>query len=79
MKKIILITFIGLALTACDDGGMLDINTPQAKSDAVSRLEATGFDLRIYEFTPQTAAGMQCIFVAGNQKAGLNCFPKLKP
>lgn len=77
MKKIIIATACLLALTACgEDGGYFDGSTKQLKSDAVGRIEATGTDLRLYEFTPQTDAGKQCIFVAGENKAGLTCWDK---
>jgi hypothetical protein len=63
-------------LSACESGSYWDPNTKQLHSDKVGRLEATGEDLRIYEFTPQTAPKTQCVFVAGDRKAGLVCFPK---
>lgn len=63
-------------LVACDAGSILDPNTKKMENDAVGRLEAQGFDLRVYEFTPQTQPGYQCIFVAGEQKAGLYCIQK---
>ncbi len=75
-------TFATLALLAslfligCEDGSYFDPNTKQIKSDAVSRIEATGTDLRLYEFTPRTDATKQCIFVAGDVKAGLTCWTK---
>lgn len=65
-----------VSLAACENGSYFDPNTKQLKSDKVGRLEATGEDLRIYEFTPQTAPHMQCIFTAGNRKGGLVCFEK---
>lgn len=63
-------------LTACEDGSYFDTSTKQMKSDAVSRLEATGEDLRIYEFTPQTDPNVQCIFVAATSKGGPFCWEK---
>lgn len=51
--------------------------TASQEGDAVMRLEATGEDLRVYEFTPNTHPGKQCVFVAGNEgKGGLFCFDK---
>ena len=44
--------------------------------DAVMRLNVQGKNLRVYEFTPQTAPGHTCIFVAGTNKASLDCIPK---
>ena len=81
MKKTVIIAATVAALTAiglsaCEDGGYFDPDTKKMKSDSVSRLEAQGFDLRVYEFTPQTAPHKQCVFVAGERKAGLVCFDK---
>ena len=44
--------------------------------DAVMRLNVQGKNLRVYEFTPQTAPGHTCIFVAGTNKASLDCISK---
>lgn len=67
---------IAIGLMSCEDGGYFSSDTKQGKSDDVMRLEAAGEDLRVYEFTPQTAPNKQCIFVAGTQKGGLVCFDK---
>ncbi len=72
-----LVCVAALALAACGEAGSyFDPNTAQLRNDKVGRLEATGEDLRVYEFTPQTAPEMQCVFVAGDQKGGLSCFAK---
>lgn len=65
-----------LGLAACDDGGFFDPDTPDMRPDKVARLQAPFFDLRVFEFTPQTAPNMQCVFVAGDQKGGVFCFAK---
>ena len=57
-----------------DDGSVL--TTSVKKSDAASRLSAQGGDLRIYEFTPETAPYMQCVFVTGTAKGSTFCFRK---
>lgn len=57
-----------------DDGSML--TTATIKADKVTRLSAAGGDMRLYEFTPQTAPYMQCIFIAGNSKGSTFCFEK---
>lgn len=78
MNKAILIGAIAaVTLMGCEDGSYFDKDTMQGKSDAVMRLTATGNDLRVYEFTPQTMDHMQCIFVSGTKKGGLWCEPKL--
>ena len=74
-----LLGFVSIFLASCDffeDGSYFDSNTKQLKSDRVGRLAATGEDLRVYEFTPQSDPTRQCVFVAGNQKAGLVCWVK---
>lgn len=76
MNKLLMISGLILTLTACDDGGMFDQDTPTMNADEVTRIEATGFDLRLYEFTPKTEQNMRCVFVSGDKKAGLDCFPK---
>ncbi len=54
----------------------MDPNTKVMTPNAAGRMEAAGDDLRIYEFTPQSAPHMQCIFVAGHRKGGTFCFEK---
>jgi hypothetical protein len=65
-----------VVLSGCEQGSYMNISTTQMDSDAVARLTATGNDLRVYEFTPQTSPHMQCVFIAGERKGGLECFPK---
>jgi len=61
-----------------EDGSILTSST--RSSDVVTRLEAQGEDLRVYEFTPETSPHKQCVFVAGNEgKGGLFCFNKETP
>lgn len=65
-----------LALAGCEEGSYFNSNTTQLRNDKVGRLEATGEDLRVYEFTPQTAPKKQCVFVAGKNKGSLACWDK---
>ena len=65
-----------VALAACEDGSYWNANTKQMRSDKVGRLEAVGEDVRVYEFTPQSDPAMQCVFVAADKKAGLQCWKK---
>jgi hypothetical protein len=64
------------SLAACEEGSYFNSSTEQIKSDYVSRLEAVGTDLRIYEFTPRSAPHIQCVFVAGQENGGLQCWGK---
>ncbi len=74
IPQMIAIAFLGFALSGCDNGSVF--NTKQLIPDDVSRVEATGFDLRLYEFTPRTSPNKQCLFIAGDRKGGLTCFDK---
>ncbi len=65
-----------MLLSGCEDGSYFSDDTRQIRADKVSRIEAVGTDLRLYEFTPMTDLNKQCIFVAGEQKAGLVCWDK---
>ncbi len=85
MKKtqLLIIGCFGLLTSGCsyvssEAGGYNDPNTKELRPDITGRLEAAGGDLRIYEFTPQTAPHMQCLFVAGTRKGGTFCFEKRK-
>jgi hypothetical protein len=74
MKKITIIGLLSLSavLAGCDSGSVF--NAEQMHTDATTRIESAGWDMRVYEFTPRTAPNMQCVFVAGNRKGGLTCF-----
>tara|TARA_R110000851_G_scaffold11354_1_gene39878 strand:- start:2475 stop:2705 length:231 start_codon:yes stop_codon:yes gene_type:complete len=76
MKKLLLIPFLLLAVTACDNGSMFDQDTITLQADTAWRMSAAGTDVRIYEFTPRTAPHKQCVFAAAESKAGLVCFAK---
>jgi hypothetical protein len=72
MRKLLMLV-AALALAGCEAGSYFDPNTKQLRPDKVGRLEATGDDLRVYEFTPQSLPGTQCVFVAGHNKAAMYC------
>lgn len=44
--------------------------------DYSTRLKVRGTDLRVYEFTPQSAPHVSCIFIAGENKGDMECFSK---
>ena len=69
-------TLLIVGLLSCEQGSYFDSDTKQIESDYVSRLEATGTDLRIYEFTPRSSPHIQCVFVAGERKGGLQWWGK---
>lgn len=76
MRGAIAIVFAALLLAGCEDGSYFDADTKQIKSDFVSRIEAMGTDMRVYEFTPRSNPGKQCLFVAATNKGGLVCWDK---
>jgi hypothetical protein len=76
MKKLLLIPFLLLAVTACDNGSMFDHDTITLQADTVWRLSAAGTDLRIYEFTLRDSPHKKCVFASGSGKGGLVCFDK---
>ncbi|MCG9557643.1 hypothetical protein [Vibrio kanaloae] len=74
IPQVIAIAFLGFALSGCDNGS--EFNTKQLIPDDVSKVEALGIDLLLYEFTPRTSPNKQCLFVEGHKKGGLTCFDK---
>ena len=74
-RKVVLCSLV-IGLVGCDQGSYFNKDTVQKTSDAVSRIEAAGEDLRVYEFTPQTMPDYQCIFVSGEKKGSLQCIKK---
>ena len=74
--KFLLMALAALSLTACEQGSYFNADTKQLHSVTVGRLEATGTDLRVYEFVPQTLPDYICVYVAGDRKAGLQCVKK---
>lgn len=57
-----------------DEGSFLSTETMEP--DSAIRIATMGDDLRLYEFTPKTLPGWQCIFVAGTNKGDTFCVPK---
>lgn len=57
-----------------DEGSFLTTET--MVPDSAVRIQTTGDDLRLYEFTPKTLPNWQCIFVAGTNKGDTFCVDK---
>jgi len=57
-----------------DEGSFLTTET--MVPDSAVRIQTTGDDLRLYEFTPKTLPNWQCIFVAGTNKGDTFCVEK---
>ena len=71
---IALVTYSMFAAEFLDEGSYLTTKT--IKPDSAVRLQTTGEDLRIYEYTPVTMPWMQCVLVAGTNKGDNDCFQK---
>lgn len=54
-------------------------NLPPKTSDAAYRIETQGLDVRVYEFTPETAPHMTCMMTFSETGATSQCFPKIAP
>jgi hypothetical protein len=39
------------------------------------KLDAYGYDARVYEWTPLDNPNMRCVFVASNESSGVGCYP----
>lgn len=76
MNKALTLLATFFFITACDQGNIF--NGVQLKTDSTTRLETSGPDAIVYEFTPKTAPNMQCIFLSASSKGGLVCFKKEK-
>ena len=76
MKKALALLTMSFLMTACDQGNIF--NGEQLLTDSTTRLETSGPDAIVYEFTPKTAPNMQCIFLSASSKGGLFCFKKEK-
>jgi hypothetical protein len=42
------------------------------------KLDAYGFDARVYEWTPLGNPNMRCVFVASNKSSGVGCYPAIE-
>lgn len=75
----LIVAFIGYQYFSAeylDEGSFLTTKT--ILPDSAVRIQTTGEDLRLYEFTPETMPYMQCIFVAGTNKGDTFCVLKRK-
>lgn len=77
VTMVLVAAFIGFQYFSAeylDEGSFLTTKT--IKPDSAVRIQTTGEDLRLYEFTPETMPYMQCIFVAGTNKGDTFCVTK---
>jgi hypothetical protein len=42
------------------------------------KLDAYGYDARVYEWIPLDNPGMRCVFVASNESSGVGCYPAVE-
>jgi hypothetical protein len=66
--------YYGLKFSAnyLEDGSYL--TTPAFKAKHVWRMEATGLDARVYEFSPKSDPSKNCVVWTGTNKAAMQCF-----
>lgn len=77
MKKLVLLTAMTLTMSA--NAGLWEkVSTAGAPTvqSKMYKIDAAGWNLRAYEFTPLHSQHMKCVFVAGSKKGGVSCFPK---
>jgi len=54
-----------------------NLNLEEFEPDSLTRMDARGTDVRVYEFTPRTAPHMTCVIVFSNSgNAPMDCFEK---
>ena len=52
-------------------------NLEDRENDSAYQMEAAGWDVRVYEFTPVANENVTCIFISGsNGPFGFQCFEK---
>jgi hypothetical protein len=49
---------------------------PTKQPTTTYSVEAAGWNLRVYEWTPEHNPGVSCMFAAGSEKGGVACYPK---
>ena len=78
MKKILLVfTVLALVSSQSNAGILSSVVTSDwpTKDTKKYKIEAYGFDVRIYESTPSDNKNVRCVFAAGNQNStGVACY-----
>jgi len=71
--------FGGILITKSAQAGLwenLSTSDWQVKQPTSTyKVEAAGWNLRVYEWTPQDNKNVRCVFAAGSKKGGVSCYP----
>ncbi len=74
------VVFMGAVYIGQADAGLWEklstMDLPTKKPTSAYLVEASGWNVRVYEFTPEGNKNYVCVFIAGSKKAGASCFPK---
>ena len=75
--KSITTVFLVLALSFNAQAGLFDSAMTSGWDSVESKrykLEAYGYDARVYEWTPLENPNTRCVFVASNESSGVSCY-----
>ena len=81
MKKLLLGAALAAVFAGSAQAGLwksIATSDWETKPSAHYKVEALGFDVRAYEWTPEYNENVRCVFVAGadgNGNAGVACYP----
>lgn len=84
MKRTLLLTSLALSLSlsATAEAGlwekMTTLDQETVKSTSSYLVEASGWDVRVVEWTPKENPNVRCMFVGGSKKGGATCYPVAK-
>ena len=77
MKKLLLLSMMLLPLSA--SAGMWEklstIGDEVIKPTNTYNVEASGWNLRVVEWTPKNNPNVRCMFAGGSKKGGVACYP----
>jgi len=76
MKALLTITALSL-LTMNAYAGLFDSAMTSSWDTVQSnhyKLEAYGYDARVYEWTPLDNPNVRCVFIASNESSGASCY-----
>jgi hypothetical protein len=82
LLALILVTAaVSLVTTSTAHAGLFD-SAMTSNWDTVEssryKLDAYGYDARVYEWIPLDNPGMRCVFVASNESSGVGCYPAVE-
>ncbi len=79
MKRVFKMVAVMLLISTSAHAGlwekMTTLGQPTIKPESEYLVEASGWNLRVYEWTPPENRNIRCFFAAGEQKGGAACYP----